>query len=82
MADVEKIKDLGVTGITGIRRGRRTWRWRRCTARRRVARRDALAERCLACKSKAHVVYDELIGETGQVNLTAAASPMSGSSRP
>ncbi|MBE6671178.1 MAG: 4Fe-4S ferredoxin, partial [Ruminococcaceae bacterium] len=28
---------------------------------------EALAERCLNCKSKAHVAYDELIGEDGAV---------------
>ena len=28
---------------------------------------DAMAERCLSCKSKKHVVYDELIGEDGEV---------------
>ena len=28
---------------------------------------DALAERCLSCKSKKHVAYDELMGEEGDV---------------
>ncbi|MBR4941486.1 MAG: 4Fe-4S dicluster domain-containing protein, partial [Clostridia bacterium] len=28
---------------------------------------DATAERCLACKSKKHVAYDELFGEEGEV---------------
>ena len=28
---------------------------------------DVLAERCINCKSKKHVVYDELLGEEGQV---------------
>lgn len=28
---------------------------------------SVLAERCLACKSKKHVAYDELLGETGEV---------------
>ena len=28
---------------------------------------DALAERCLCCKSKKHVAYDELMGEEGDV---------------
>ncbi len=28
---------------------------------------DVLAERCVNCKSKKHVAYDELLGETGEV---------------
>ena len=28
---------------------------------------EALAERCLSCKSKKHVAYDELLGEEGEV---------------
>ena len=28
---------------------------------------DVLAERCISCKSKKHVAYDELLGETGDV---------------
>ena len=28
---------------------------------------DVLAERCINCKSKKHVAYDELLGETGEV---------------
>ena len=32
-----------------------------------IAKNDALAERCVNCKSKKHVAYDELIGEEGDV---------------
>ena len=32
-----------------------------------VAKADVLAERCVNCKSKKHVAYDELIGEEGDV---------------
>ena len=32
-----------------------------------IAKKDALAERCVNCKSKRHVAYDELIGEDGDV---------------
>ena len=32
-----------------------------------VAYEDVLAERCVNCKSKKHVAYDELLGETGEV---------------
>ncbi len=36
-----------------------------------LAREDVLAERCKNCKSKKHVAYDELLGESGEV-LTSA----------
>ena len=32
-----------------------------------LTKEEALAERCLSCKSKKHVVYDELLGEEGTV---------------
>ncbi len=32
-----------------------------------VSAEDAMAERCLNCKSKKHVAYDELLGEEGEV---------------
>ena len=31
---------------------------------------DVMAERCLACKSKYHTIYDELLGEEGEVMET------------
>lgn len=33
----------------------------------KVACKDVLAERCVNCKSKRHVAYDELLGEEGEV---------------
>ena len=33
----------------------------------KIAKNDVLAERCVNCKSKKHVAYDELLGETGGV---------------
>ena len=32
-----------------------------------IAYADVMAERCVNCKSKKHVVFDELLGETGEV---------------
>lgn len=32
-----------------------------------IDRKDCLPDRCLNCKSKKHVVYDELIGEDGEI---------------
>ncbi len=68
MADIRKIKDLCGEGIASITcdgdglsvetlyDGNKT-----------LALADVLAERCISCKSKKHVAFDELLGETGEV---------------
>ena len=33
----------------------------------KLTKEEALAERCLSCKSKKHVAYDELLGDEGEV---------------
>ncbi len=33
----------------------------------KISKNEVLAERCVNCKSKKHVAYDELLGETGEV---------------
>ena len=60
--DGEALKAKGIKGILGDQfvvdtlYGEQT-----------VAKKDVLPERCLNCKSKKHVAYDELIGEDGEV---------------
>jgi len=67
MLDIEKIK-VKADGISGVS----------CDENQVIAhtlfdgdvtisRTDALAERCLNCKSKKHVAYDELLGDDGEV---------------
>ncbi|MBO5671390.1 MAG: 4Fe-4S dicluster domain-containing protein [Clostridia bacterium] len=36
-----------------------------------IASKDVLAERCVSCKSKKHMAYDELLGETGEITDAA-----------
>ena len=65
--DVEKLKAMGLSGITGIRAEGGVYTVETLYGSKTVKMADAMAERCLACKSKRHVVYDELIGEDGEV---------------
>jgi ferredoxin len=66
-ADVEKLKAMGLTGITGIVMKNGSYTVESVYGKQVIKAADAMAERCLACKSKRHVVYDELLGEDGEV---------------
>ena len=66
-ADVEKLRAMGLSGITGIRKVDGEFVVETVYGTETVKAADATAERCLACKSKKHVAYDELIGEDGEV---------------
>ena len=66
-ADVEKLRAMGISGITGIRKVDGEYVVETIYGTETVKAADALAERCLTCKSKRHVAYDELIGEDGEV---------------
>ena len=66
-ADVDKLKDMGLKGITGVTLKNGEYVVETIYGEKSVKASDATAERCLACKSKKHVVYDELIGSEGDV---------------
>ena len=52
----------------GHRRRETPFRWRPCmTVVKTFARDELVSERCLTCKSKKHVAYDELLGDEGEV---------------
>ena len=68
MVDIEKIKKISGDGILSVD----------CSSDEivvntlyagdvKINKSDVLAERCVNCKSKKHVAYDELLGETGEV---------------
>ena len=67
-ADVNKIKSSGIDGITGIEEDGDNYVVKTVYGDSTVAKADVTADRCLTCKSKHHVVYDELIGEDGEDN--------------
>lgn len=66
-ADIEKIKAKGISGILGIKSDNETLTIETMYGNENVSMNEVKAERCLTCKSKKHVVYDELIGEDGDV---------------
>ncbi len=67
--DVEKIKKMGIKGITKISGAEacgacETLEVETIYGNKTVAYADAMLERCHVCKGKEHKVYDELIGES------------------
>lgn len=65
--DAEKIKSLGITGITGAKRDGNDVVVSTLYGDEKVAFADVVLEKCKTCKSKKHVIFDELIGEDGDV---------------
>ncbi len=68
MADIEKIKKITGEGISKIECGEKiavTTIYEDEPTMVELA--DVLAERCVNCKSKKHVAFDELLGEDGEV---------------
>ena len=67
MVDVERLRDNGISAIKGVKVGSDNVVADTIYGERTVAKKDALSARCVDCKSKKHVAYDELIGEDGDV---------------
>ncbi|MBR4895301.1 MAG: 4Fe-4S dicluster domain-containing protein [Clostridia bacterium] len=65
-ADIDRIKKAGIDGVLGIAEDGEDFVVSTVYGEERVKQADVLAERCLACKSKRHPVYDELLGEEGE----------------
>lgn len=65
--DGEALKAKGIKGILGISSEGDQFVVDTLYGEQTVAKKDVLPERCLNCKSKKHVAYDELIGEDGEV---------------
>lgn len=66
-ADVEKFRAKGIDCITDVKNENGTLKISTIYGEESVPAMDVMAERCLNCKSKKHVAYDELIGEDGEV---------------
>ncbi|MBE6734826.1 MAG: 4Fe-4S ferredoxin [Ruminococcaceae bacterium] len=72
MADISKVKALAGEGIANIDftdAGLVVTNFYDET--KTIAYADVMAERCVNCKSKKHVAFDELLGETGEVISSA-----------
>ena len=66
MCDIEKMKELGVKGVTAVREDGENLVCETLYGEKTVARKDALLERCVSCKSKKVVMFDEMLGENGE----------------
>ena len=64
--DIEEIRKMGIRGITSLEENGEELTVKTIYGDKKIARADALAERCKSCKSKKHVIYDELLGEEGE----------------
>ena len=69
MADIAKVKEIVGDGIVSIEADGESLKVSTLyeDAPILVAAKDVMAERCVNCKSKKHVAFDELIGEDGEV---------------
>ncbi|MDD3242813.1 MAG: 4Fe-4S dicluster domain-containing protein [Eubacteriales bacterium] len=65
--DGETLKGKGFTGILSAQCEGDTFTVHTLYGDKTAARADVLPERCLNCKSKKHMIYDELLGEDGEV---------------
>ena len=65
--DAEKIKAKGITGILGVKNENNTLKIDTVYGEETMPFYEAVLDKCASCKSKKHVVYDELIGEDGDV---------------
>ena len=65
--DAERIKAKGITGILGAKNDNGTLVIDTIYGEEKMPYYEALSVKCQNCKSKKHVVYDELIGEDGDV---------------
>ena len=66
MADIRKIRDKGIEGITGIKSEGDNFIVSTIYGDETVAKADVLEERCINRKTTKHVVYDELMGDEGE----------------
>ena len=68
--DAAKLEALGITGITGIESVGADFKISTIYGDKTVRKWSVIAEKCANCKSKKHVVYDELMGDDGDVEET------------
>ena len=67
MCDMEKIRAYGAKGVLSVERDGDTLKLETLYGPMTMNKADAEAERCICCKSRKLVAYDEKIGEDGDV---------------
>ena len=65
--DIEKIKAKGITGVLGVKNENFTLKIDTLYGEETMPFYEAICGKCADCQSKKHVIYDELIGEDGDV---------------
>ncbi len=65
--DIEKIKAKGITGILSVKNEDHTLKIETIYGTETMPFYEAISGKCESCKSKKHVVYDELMGEEGDI---------------
>lgn len=66
MLDIEKIRAAGCEGIISVREEENALQVETVYGTKKLLRDECLLERCVSCKSKKVVVFDEMIGEQGE----------------
>lgn len=67
MADIEKIRAAAGDGISSVECGEKLVVETIYEGKKELELSDVLLEKCVNCKSKKHVAYDELLGDEGEV---------------
>lgn len=66
--DIDKVKAKGLNGICGITEDEKSITVETIYGEKeQIQKYEVMADRCLACKSKKVVIYDEMLGENGDV---------------
>lgn len=66
--DADTVKAKGISGITGIESDGETVTVHTLYGDETLPKTETLGDKCKTCKSKKHVVFDEMIGDDGEVN--------------
>ena len=67
--DVEKLHKAGIKGITAIEEKDGELIVQTLYGEKKIARKDALLDKCLSCKGKTHIGVDEVIGESEETTV-------------
>lgn len=65
-ADIDRIKEQGVKGVTGISEENGTLHISAVYGDKDIPLHEVMLEKCASCKTKKHAIYDEIIGEEGE----------------
>ena len=70
--DADTVKSKGIKGITGMESDGETVTIHTLYGDKTMPKTETLGDKCKTCKSKKHVIFDEMIGNDGEVNTDGA----------